>query len=184
MRKKLINHAKTRLWDLSKMLLRFRDPAKLFQDPHFSRYHSPPLHLYMLKVSWMQNSSSFQWAVYKSGTGTSGRVCGDLGLGDARRGTWGHQVWDAWTCGTGTRGRQIKGRRGRGMWMIFTYIFSGKPNSKCLLTVLKGWFPLTRFWLCTLTQVNFNHVNKIEAKYKLLRLNVKLCEILLLRLRV
>ena len=26
-------------------------------------------------------------AVYKSGTGTSGRVCGDLGLGDARRGT-------------------------------------------------------------------------------------------------
>ena len=26
-------------------------------------------------------------AVYKSGTGTSGRVCGDLGLGEARRGT-------------------------------------------------------------------------------------------------
>ena len=25
--------------------------------------------------------------MYKSGTGTSGRVCGDLGLGDARRGT-------------------------------------------------------------------------------------------------
>ena len=32
-------------------------------------------------------------------------------------------------------------------------------------------------------QVNFNHVNKIEARYKLLRLNVKLSEILLLRLR-
>ena len=28
-------------------------------------------------------------AVYKSGTGTSGSVCGDLGLGDARRGTMG-----------------------------------------------------------------------------------------------
>ena len=36
------------------------------------------------------------WAVYKSGTGTWGRVCGDLGLGNARRGT----------CGTGTRGGQ------------------------------------------------------------------------------
>ena len=63
------------------------------------------------------------------------------------------------------------------------HIFGGKPNSKCLLTVLKGRFPLTRFWLCTLTQVNFNHVNKIEARCKLLRLNVKLSEILLLRLR-
>ena len=31
---------------------------------------------------------------------------------------------------------------------------------------------------------NFNHVNKIEARYKLLRLKVKLSEILLLRLRV
>ena len=32
-------------------------------------------------------------------------MCGDLGLGDARRGTSGHQVWDAGTCGTGIRGR-------------------------------------------------------------------------------
>ena len=53
------------------------------------------------------------------------RLCGDLGLGDARRRTLGHQVWDAGTCGTGTRdvkyrdagtlntgmpGRQIQGR--------------------------------------------------------------------------
>ena len=30
----------------------------------------------------------------------------------------------------------------------------------------KGWFPLimTRFWLRMLTYVNFNHVNKIEAR--------------------
>ena len=40
--------------------------------------------------------------MYKTGTGTLGRVCGDLGFGDARGGTWGHQVWDAGTCGTGT----------------------------------------------------------------------------------
>ena len=40
--------------------------------------------------------------MYKSGTGTLGRVCGDLGIGDARRKTWGHQVWDAGMCGTGT----------------------------------------------------------------------------------
>ena len=37
------NHAKTRLRDLSKTLPRFRDPVKIFQDPRFSRYHSPPL---------------------------------------------------------------------------------------------------------------------------------------------
>ena len=30
--------------DLSKTLPRFRDPAKIFQDPRFSRYHSAPLH--------------------------------------------------------------------------------------------------------------------------------------------
>ena len=49
-------------------------------------------------------------AVYKTGTGTLGRVCGDLGLGDARGGTWGHQVWEAGTYGTGTRGRMGRGR--------------------------------------------------------------------------
>ena len=37
------NHAKTRLRDLSKTLPRFQDPAKMFRDPRFSRYHSPPL---------------------------------------------------------------------------------------------------------------------------------------------
>ena len=40
------NHAKTRLRDLSKTLPRFRDPAKIFRDPRFSRYHSPPLKIY------------------------------------------------------------------------------------------------------------------------------------------
>ena len=28
-----------------KMLSRFRDPTKIFRDPRFSRYHSPPLGL-------------------------------------------------------------------------------------------------------------------------------------------
>ena len=37
------NHAKTRLRDLSKTLPRFRDPAKIFRDPRFSRHHSSPL---------------------------------------------------------------------------------------------------------------------------------------------
>ena len=37
------NHAKTRLRDLSKTLPRFRDPVKIFRDPRFLRYHSPPL---------------------------------------------------------------------------------------------------------------------------------------------
>ena len=51
------------------------------------------------------------------------------GLGDARRGTWGHQVWDVRTCGTGTRGRQIQGR---GMWIIIA-----KVGGKCDI----GHFP-------------------------------------------
>ena len=54
--------------------------------------------------------------MYKSGTGTRGwghrDACVDLGLGDARRGIRGHQVWDAGTSGTGTQGRQIQGRKG------------------------------------------------------------------------
>ena len=32
--------------------------------------------------------------------------------------------------------------------------------------------------------MNFNHVNKVEARYKVLRLNVKLSEVLLLRVSV
>ena len=42
---------------------------------------------------------------------------------------------------------------------------------------------MTRFWLRTLTRVNFNNVNNIEARYNVLRLNVKLSEVQLLRLR-
>ena len=45
-RKVKTNHAKTRHRDLSKTLPRFRDPAKIFRDPRFSRYHSSPLKLH------------------------------------------------------------------------------------------------------------------------------------------
>ena len=54
-------------------------------------------------------------------------------------------------------------------------------NTSVIHTTLGG-FPLTRFWLRTLTHVNFNHVNKTEVRYKVLRLNVKLSDFLLLRL--
>ena len=60
------------------------------------------------------------------GTGTLGRMCGDLGLVDVRRRTWGHQVWDAGMCGMGTQGNQIQGRRGHGMWIIIA-----KVGGKC-----------------------------------------------------
>ena len=46
--------------------------------------------------------------MYKTGTGTLGRVCGDLGFGDARGGTWGHQVWDTRTSNIGTRDLKSK----------------------------------------------------------------------------
>ena len=42
---------------------------------------------------------------------------------------------------------------------------------------------MTRFWLRTLTRINFNDVNNIEARYNVLRLNVKLNEVQFLRLR-
>ena len=49
------NHAKTRLRDLSKTLPRFRDPAKIFRDPRFSRYHSPPLTLDLAAEAFWQH---------------------------------------------------------------------------------------------------------------------------------
>ena len=45
------NHEKTRLRDLSKTLPRFRDPAKIFRDPRFSRYHSAPLILFSILLA-------------------------------------------------------------------------------------------------------------------------------------
>ena len=42
---------------------------------------------------------------------------------------------------------------------------------------------MTRFWLRTLTRVNFNNVNNIEARCNVLTLNVKLSEVQLSRLR-
>ena len=61
--------------------------------------------------------------------------------------------------------------------------FSRQNNAVSRASTTKGLFPMTRFWLRKLTHVNFKHVNKIEARYKVLRLNVKLSEVLLLRLR-
>ena len=45
------NHEKTRLRDLSKTFPRFRDRAKIFRDPRFSRYHSPPLIIFCVSGS-------------------------------------------------------------------------------------------------------------------------------------
>ena len=58
------NHEKTRLRDLSKTFPRFRDRAKIFRDPRFSRYHSPPLlvsasHFSVEIESWLPGRSSW-----------------------------------------------------------------------------------------------------------------------------
>ena len=52
----------------------------------------------------------------------------------------------------------------------------GSPLSETLIRLIST----EAFLLRTSTHVNFNHVNKIEARYKALRLNVKLSEVLLL----
>ena len=36
-----------------------------------------------------------------------------------------------------------------------------------------GGFPLSRNFTCVYTHVNFNHVNKVETRYKALSLKVK-----------
>ena len=54
-------------------------------------------------------------------------------------------------------------------WYKFTFAENLKRQSKSLF---QGWFPLTRFWLRMLTPVNFNHVNKIGPRYKVLRLKL------------
>ena len=70
-------------------------------------------------------------------------MCGDLGLGDARRRTWGHRVWDTGICGTGTRdvkyrdaaGTSNTGTRG-------TLMFIAKVRIKCdiYLFLLSSFF--------------------------------------------
>ena len=85
--------------------------------------------------------------MYKSGTGTLGRVCGDLGLGDARRGTWGRQVRDA-----GTRGRQKLGRRGPGMLMIIA-----KVGGKCDIS----FFVKMCYLWSTLDSIFQNHIGHL-----------------------
>ena len=42
---------------------------------------------------------------------------------------------------------------------------------------------MVHFWLYMLMLINFNDINKIEARYKVLRINMKLSEVLLLSLR-
>ena len=73
-------------------------------------------------------------AVYKSGTGTRGRGhrdarvgLGTLGLGTRDEGLEGGGTRERdLTRGTGTRGRQIQGRRGRGVGIIIA-----KVGGKC-----------------------------------------------------
>ena len=69
-----------------------------------------------IKVGWRQGDGDIRTRVW--------------GLLDARRGTWGHQVWDVRKDGTGTRQRQIQGR---GIWIIIA-----KVGGKCDIFFLYG----------------------------------------------
>ena len=100
------------------------------------------------------------WAVYKSGTGTRGRghwnACVGTNIRDARWRTWGHQVWDAGICGTGTR--DIKYIQGcgdmgrRGMLMI-----SAKVRVKCDIS----FFVKMCYLLSTLNSIIQNHTGHL-----------------------
>ena len=75
----------------------------------------------LMKISWHMRQRPLR-AVYKSGTGTLGCMCGDLWLEDVKRGPWGHQVWDEGTLdikyrdvGTSINIAKIGGK----MWRLF-----------------------------------------------------------------
>ena len=51
--------------------------------------------------------------------------------------------------------------RSQELTCLLTYARKSYPTVEIHPT---GRFPLTRFWVRTLTQVNFNHVNIIEAR--------------------
>ena len=82
---------------------------------------------WVLQVIWEEME-----AVYKSGTGTRGRGHRDACVGTWDLGTRGEGLED---IKYGTQGRQIQGRRGRGMWIIIA-----KVGGKCVT------FLVNMFW--------------------------------------
>ena len=62
------NHAETRLQDLSTTFPRFQDPAKIFRDPRFLRYHLPPIKdrsLAQTTIAWL-DQGCFKGRFYHS----------------------------------------------------------------------------------------------------------------------
>ena len=81
---------------------------------------------------------------------TLGGVCGDLGLGGARQGTWRHQVWDAGTCGTGTQ--DVKYRDAGDMGT-----FIAKVGGKCDISF---FIKMCYLW-STLNSIVQNHIGHL-----------------------
>ena len=60
--------------------------------------------------------------MYKTGTGTLGRVCGNLGLGDARGGTRGRR--DAGSSNIGDAGGKVGGKCDISFFVKMCYLWS------------------------------------------------------------
>ena len=58
---KKVKTNQTGLRDLSKTFPRFRDPAKIFRDSRFLRYHSPPLILGTLDFTVSEHWAPFNF---------------------------------------------------------------------------------------------------------------------------
>ena len=76
----------------------------------------------------------------------------DEGLGDARRRTWGHQVWDTGTCGMGTR--------------YVKYRDAGTPNTLMIITKVRvkcdiSFFVKMCYLLSTLDSIVQNHIGHL-----------------------
>ena len=95
-----------------------------------------------------------EWLCIQVGRGqgdrTLGGVCGDLGLGDARWGTWGHRVWDTRMCGTGTW--DIKYRDAGDMGTFIAKV-GGKCNISFFIKVCYLW--------STLNSIVQNHIGHL-----------------------
>ena len=87
--------------------------------------------------------------MYKSGTGTGGR-----GHWDARRRTWGHQVWDAGTCGTGARDVKYRDAGTSNTGTRETLMVIAKVRVKCDIS----FFVKMCYSLSTLYSIAQNHI--------------------------
>ena len=99
------------------------------------------------------------WLCIKVGQGQGDGDIGTRlwGLGDARRRTWGHQVWDTGTCGMGTRDVKYRDAGTPNTGMRGTLMIIAKVRVKCDIS----FFVKMCYLLSTLDSIVQNHIRQL-----------------------